>query len=234
MKTLIGFLEKIAPFTADLPAWLRYCLAVGLLLAAALLLRLLFARIFSPDKKEPASTEAGPWDSPSRADTLPFLDNYSGQSTEELMDLEGEFRTDSLVIAFEAGLMQKADRIGMEALSREERVVLAVEALEREVNNGGYRQFFLNSTNEYAPFVVDALNRAECTLVAELTREAIDSLGIPGEPTADKVEQAMEQDDADRDGKLDLCDERYYDEAGDLAGPLLAFIKANRDKIVLP
>ena len=54
-----------------------------------------------------------------------WLDGYSGQTTDELIALEGEYRTDSLVLAFEQALMAKDE------LTDEEKVVLAVEALER-------------------------------------------------------------------------------------------------------
>ena len=34
----------------------------------------------------------------------PFLEAYDGQSTDELIALEGQFRIDSIVLAFEAAL----------------------------------------------------------------------------------------------------------------------------------
>lgn len=72
----------------------------------------------------------------------PELPNVkSGQTVEQLLSLEGKSRIDSLVLAFEQAISQKAERTGNEGLSYPERVVLAVEALEREVNNGGYAQF---------------------------------------------------------------------------------------------
>lgn len=73
---------------------------------------------------------------------LKWLDEYSGQTPSELIPLEREFRTDSIVLAFEQALDQKYERVGKEQLSNEELIVLSVEALEREVNNDGYEQFF--------------------------------------------------------------------------------------------
>jgi Ni,Fe-hydrogenase I small subunit len=66
-----------------------------------------------------------------------FLDSYEGQSTEELLALEREYRVDSLVLAFEQAIQNKSP----DSISTEESYVLAVEGLEREVNNGGYSQF---------------------------------------------------------------------------------------------
>ena len=60
--------------------------------------------------------------------TSKWLESYSGQSTEQLLSLEGEYRTDSLVVAFEQALDQKSAARGVQSLTSEELVVLAVEA----------------------------------------------------------------------------------------------------------
>jgi hypothetical protein len=67
-----------------------------------------------------------------------FFKSYSGETTEQLLGLVNEYRIDSLVLAFEQAIQLKAVRA---PISRQERYVLAIEALEREVNNGGYSQF---------------------------------------------------------------------------------------------
>jgi hypothetical protein len=138
-----------------------------------------------------------------------------------------------LVLAFEQALDQKAERVGQERLTEEERVVLAIEALEREVNNGGYNQLFINSSKEYAPFFVDALNRVGCTKVAGLTQQAIDILGIEGPITIEAIDRVMQEENEKLVERLGECDVRYYEVAGDLAGKLLEFIKSNKDRITL-
>lgn len=164
---------------------------------------------------------------------LKWLAGYSGQSTDELIGLQGEYRSDSLVVAFEEALDQKCGRCGLDGLTDEERVVLAVEALEREVNNGGYDQFFTNTSGAFAPFVVDALMRIGCPRVAALTEEAIGALSITGAVTVEAIEAATEEDSDERDRRLEECDGKYYEIAGDLSSPLLKFIEANRDNIKL-
>jgi hypothetical protein len=162
-----------------------------------------------------------------------WLDQYSGQTTDELIALEGKYRTDSLVIVFEQALDQKVYSFGKKSLTEEERVVLAVEALEREVNNGGYDQFFVNSSKEYTSIIVAALNHIGCTEVALLTQQAINILGIKESITVETINQAMEDGNDERDKKLSECDDRYFEVAGDLADPLFEFIKSNREKITL-
>jgi hypothetical protein len=127
---------------------------------------------------------------------LPWLDGYSGESVDELIALEGEYRTNSLVLVFEQAMNQKAARVGIGKLTVEERVILAVEALEREVSNGGYDQFFLN-TPEYAPVIVDALRRIGCPKTAEITQRA---LAIVQKSTM-----------SDEEPELRECDALYYE-----------------------
>ncbi|MHC4177077.1 MAG: DMP19 family protein, partial [Planctomycetota bacterium] len=163
---------------------------------------------------------------------LKFLDQYSGQSLDELISLECEYRIDSLVLAFEQAIDQKAEAVGMESLSDEERTVLVVEALEREVNNGGYNQFFLNS-KEFTPIIVDALTRIGCPRTAEITQKAIDAIGISVPITPKAIDQVMDEESDQRDEKLNECDEMYYKGKEDIAGRLFEFIKNNKPEIKL-
>lgn len=83
--------------------------------------------------------------------------DYSGQTIEEIVSAADQYRTDSLVVAVEAAILQKVERLGEESVSEAESLVLAIEAMEREVNNGGYHQFFFNSSRVFTPVVARAL-----------------------------------------------------------------------------
>jgi len=64
-----------------------------------------------------------------------WLDQYSGQTVDQLLFLADEFSIPSLVLAFEQALDRKSAREGEQSLTSEERVIIAVEEFEREVNN---------------------------------------------------------------------------------------------------
>jgi hypothetical protein len=162
---------------------------------------------------------------------LPFLQSYSGQTAEQLLSLEGEYRIDSLVLIFEEALGKKAYRYGDGALSAEENVILAVEALEREVNNGGYSQFFENSSQEYAPIIVPALIRIGCPETAKITQRAIESLHLP-DLSIEAIEAVVAADEMNSE-VLNDCDNSYFGRGEDIAGQLFAFIKKNKDAITL-
>ena len=118
---------------------------------------------------------------------LQWLDGYTGQTLEELLALTNEYRIDSLVVALEQALDQKSTRVGEDSLSYEEITVLAIEALEREVNNGGYSQFFVNSSCVYTPIIVESLRRIACPVSANITERAIKAAGFDGLAAAEMM-----------------------------------------------
>lgn len=159
-----------------------------------------------------------------------WLGGYAGQTVGELLALEHTHRIDSLLLAFEQAIGQKAAREGDDRLTIEEQTVLAVEALEREVNNGGFHQFFVNSSAQYAPTIVGALRRIGCPKVAAITVDAIAALRLPVLSVGD-IENVIYDDDDERDKVLGDCDGRFFEYPEPIADRLFAFIKANKSKI---
>jgi Domain of unknown function (DUF4375) len=163
-----------------------------------------------------------------------FLDSYSGQTTAELLALEEIYRVDSIIMAFEQALEQKSKQQGLSNLTSLERMLLAIEALEREVNNGGYDQFFRNSSVEYTPIVISALNAIDCPHTAHITLDALSALGLSPFPMADEIKKVMDTADAERDEKLNDCDSRYYVTGENIALALFTYIKSHSNEVQLP
>ena len=157
-----------------------------------------------------------------------WLDAYGGQTTERLLALESEYRIDSLVLAFEQAIQHKA---ASRPISKEERYVLAVEALEREVNNGGYSQFFLNSSHEFVDVIEEALAAIGCPKTADLTRRAIAALGIPDGVTGEKAEAVVLAEDEAVGDALQACDTGYYENDEPIADRLFAWIRSNKASV---
>lgn len=159
------------------------------------------------------------------ADLPPWLD-YSGQSPADLLACFTTHRHDSLLAAFATALQYKQDKLGKKSLSNEEQVVLAITALEGEVNNGGYDQFFVNSSHEFAPTIVSALRRVGCEKTAAITQRAIAALGVP-RPSAKAVREAMAKRSTRLTQILERCDQEFYalvGEAYEIETKLMAFV----------
>jgi len=159
-----------------------------------------------------------------------FLETYDGQSLDQLLAMESTHRIDSLVLAMEAALEQKAKR---GPLSPEERIVLAVEGLEREINNGGYDQFFLNSSKEYARDIEAALRSIGCHQHAEIAKRAIAALKITGTITPGAIEHAQAAGGEELTDRLNELDNEYFGCDEPIADRLFTFVKQNRSKICL-
>jgi len=160
-------------------------------------------------------------------------EEYNGQTTDELIALEGKYDSYSIVWAFERALLQKSERVGDDKLSEEERVFLAVKALECEVQNGGYGQFFVNCSDTYAPMIIEALQSIGCRKIADITKKAWKIL--QEQPlTKEEIEEGNWEDNENRQERLDECDEQYYRRPEDYDKSLLAFVKVNRTRIKLP
>jgi hypothetical protein len=161
---------------------------------------------------------------------LPFLERYSGESLDQLIGLKDHYRIDSLVLAVEEALYSKP----LSQLSVSERAVLAVEAMEREVNNGGYHQFFCNSSGVFTRHLVEALNSIGCPKTAAISSAAISVLNLPGEYDHDTIiDMAMKLSDEER-GKLNDLDKEYYSNDEPIAQRLFEYIEMNRNGIHLP
>jgi Domain of unknown function (DUF4375) len=158
---------------------------------------------------------------------------YAGESSDEILTHAETHCVFSVLGGLQWCIQAKARAIGGEdKLTDEERVFLAVLALISEVNNGGYRQFFWNSSRRFTPTIVDSLRRIGCEQTAELTERAIATLGL-GELTVDAVTREIQQEHPGRNAKLDALDTEFY--SFDEATPhLLNFVLAERARIQAP
>ena len=160
-----------------------------------------------------------------------FLERYNGESLDDLIAMAEAYRIDSLVLAMEAALQAKQE--GGLALSREERVVLAIEGLEREVNNGGYHQFFFNSSRVYAAEVEEVLRLIGCHDHADIARRAVAALGVRGVITQEAIEEALDSGGEELVDVLGELNSEYYACQEPIADRLFAFVSANRARISL-
>jgi hypothetical protein len=70
------------------------------------------------------------------------------------------------------GLQAKARDRGYNALSEAERVVLDVTAVEADVNNGGFHQFFYNQSGDRVNESITALHEIGADATAAIVEEA--------------------------------------------------------------
>jgi hypothetical protein len=160
-----------------------------------------------------------------RKNKIPWLD-YAGQDTAEILAHKATHRIDSLLCALEQAIQLRRSRFPTLATTPEEHTLLAVMALEREVNNGGYRQFFVNSSCKYALTIVPALESIGCVATAALTQRAINAFNL-ATPTVENIENSISKPDPQRDKVLDALDRQFY-EVFEIEPKLFAFVESRQ------
>jgi hypothetical protein len=164
-----------------------------------------------------------------RKPKLPWLD-YTGQTTEELLACKTSHRIDSLLCAFEYAIQAKLAAQGDQGITAEEELVLAVRALDREVNNGGDHQFFVNSSRRFAPIIVSCLRRIHCDATAAIAERAIAALSLPT-LSVEAIAATIYAKDPD-DTVLNACDQEFY-HLYEIAPKLFAFVEEHQSQFQL-
>jgi hypothetical protein len=160
-----------------------------------------------------------------------WYENEKNLSIKEIVKLESNFRIDSLIVAIEEILINK-DEVTDSDINEEELLVIAIQSFEREINNGGFLQFFSNESKMFIPFILKFLNQINATKTEKLASKAIQTLNVQfdGNPNVffEKIENALEDENIEE--KLGELDELYYITEESIETLLFSFIKYNIEK----
>jgi len=122
---------------------------------------------------------------------------------------------DDIVVCSKADLVSHAP---------DAQVALCMHKLEAEVNNGGFHQFFLNSSGQLVPETLQALSAIGATRTKHLLERAIAIAFPSGYPSdaSDVASRIADLDDvADRLEPLDAAFYRYEEPLSDLVNNFL-------------
>jgi hypothetical protein len=120
---------------------------------------------------------------------------------------------------------------GFDGLSEAEQTVYCIDGLEREVNNGGFAQFFFNSAGDQARETVAALRRIGADHTARLVERAMAPFG-PAGPSPSSDERAAQLEGIG-DGATALwyeLDDAFYEYKDDLTGLLRSYVRSRREQ----
>ncbi len=125
----------------------------------------------------------------------------------------------------------------MEKLNSSQRVLLIIENLEREINNGGFDQFYWNSSGDYAMETINALKQIGANKTAEIVKKANDKFpnGIVPE-NRDKRGEILEKISEESSEYWNNLDTKFYApnkeigkmEIDNIPSLLIDFIKENK------
>ena len=122
-------------------------------------------------------------------------------------------------------LLDKEERKGLDAFTRGERFVAAVQGMSREVNNGGWDQFFRNSSGALAFDLVPALEAMGSKENLSMAQRALGRFGRPASLGEDDrwshLESVRGDDD---DNPWEDLDDEFYENPEDLEAMTLRYI----------
>lgn len=124
----------------------------------------------------------------------------------------------------------------METLNEEQRVFYITQALEMEVNNGGFSQFFFNYSGMFANEIVSAFEKIGAMKTAEICKKAISIYGESVPTDRDEREAVITPDDEKEEEKieeiLNECDDAFFEYADDLLELNYQFIINNKESFL--
>ena len=97
----------------------------------------------------------------------------------------------------------------IEKLNEHERVFYVTQILEQEVNNGGFSQFFFNSSGDFSNELVDAFTKIGALKTAGICKKALAVFN--GKVPTDRDEREELLDSLDCDDVLSECDDEFYE-----------------------
>ena len=116
----------------------------------------------------------------------------------------------------------------MSVLSEPERIFYVGQILEMEVNNGGFSQFFFNSSGDFANEIVSAFTKIGAVKTAEICKRAVSI--YDGEVPADRDEREdVFVGDEELGAVLDECDDAFFAYEEDLNALYYQYVLKNRE-----
>jgi len=142
-------------------------------------------------------------------------------------------RRSAQLLAVTEKILARADRVGVDRLTTEERNVAAVWGLEADLSNGGFDQYFFNASADLASVVPDALRDMGAVEAAAIVEQAVGAFGEEGPATEQSERQwqlavlgtSAQRQWAALDRKFSAC-------ADDIPGLLEAYVAENADRLL--
>ena len=124
----------------------------------------------------------------------------------------------------------KAERLGIDALTEAERIVVLVNRVNFDVEMGGLTAFFYNSAGDHAVETVSALEAVGAQGAADALRAA-NALFPGGAPSEDRAKRFDGWQTLTKTQLLDPLDDQFHAEKPDVFDRLSTYIESNAPRL---
>jgi Domain of unknown function (DUF4375) len=158
-----------------------------------------------------------------------------GTTTDEILSHENDAQKDNVVGALLWRLGQKSEKRGWDNLSDTERRLIAVDAMNGEVLDGGFKQYLSDSLGGDVEVALAGLKEMGATGTVQIVERAMSQFPNSKPPTDYNQRNAvMDKIGLTADPIWQKCDDAFYAFKEDLDALELAYAKRKRADIVLP
>jgi hypothetical protein len=133
------------------------------------------------------------------------------------------------LIALSESVEARFWRVDFQSLSPPEQVFVSIWEVEAEVNNGGFQQYFCNSSGVNTPSLVVAFRAIGAGNMAEIAGLAIGACGA-NVPWSDHDARRSRLEALD-DGHFDVLDEAFFAYPDNLTALLYRYVADHREQI---
>ena len=119
----------------------------------------------------------------------------------------------------------------MDKLTEKQKQFYYNQCLEREINNGGFNQYFFNSSGDFAHKTIQSLLTISATQTADILQKAIEQFpngNVPEDRT--ERQEILEQIQETADLVWEELDQKFFTYEDDLNTLNIEFIRKNKDK----
>ena len=122
----------------------------------------------------------------------------------------------------------------LDNLTQPQKNVIFIENLEREINNGGFNQFYFNSSGDYSHETIDALSAIGANKTAEIVRKA--NFMYPNNKVPKDREERINillEIEKEANPIWEEADQQFYKYEDDLATLLAKYIRENKTDFMM-
>lgn len=140
---------------------------------------------------------------------------------------------DNIETNFEAGEQYTLDKISK--LTKGQQAIFSIWMLQAEVNNGGFNQFYYNSSGQFSEMAKEGLNFIGAEKFAELVEKANKTYSEIKDDLESKDDGTIESFSESYEGNpLNAYDDKFYEleESENLDSIQIVFIRENKDEFI--
>lgn len=143
-------------------------------------------------------------------------------SAQEGLDMDSE----TYLFTLADDIQSRESKTALSGLAPKEQVFFLVWSLEAEINNGGFNQFFFNSSGDHATATAEALRAIGATKTAAIVEAAMSIFGAEG-PNRSKTrrQQQLTIFSDEQQERLSDLDAIYYTYPDNLSGLLATYMR---------